>query len=172
MPPLQKTRPEPMTIENAPLLEVADLCVELAGKAGPLRVVRNVGLSLQRGEALGIVGESGSGKSMTALALMGLLPSHATRTARQLRLGDRDLLGMSDLEYAHTICGRRIAMVFQDPMSSLNPVYTIGRQMTEMMMLHDRAVAAADARSRALLLLEKVRVPAAATRLAQYPHQL
>ena len=156
---------------NAPLLEVAGLGVQLKVAQGTLRAVHDVSFTLQRGEALGIVGESGSGKSMTALALMGLLPHNASRRADALRLGSHDLLRMADAQIAQEVSGHRMAMIFQEPMTSLNPVYTIGRQLTETMLLHGTANQA-EAVERAVFLLDKVGIPAAASRLGQYPHQL
>ncbi len=156
---------------SAPLLEVAGLGVQIRVAQGTLRAVHDVSLTLQRGEALGIVGESGSGKSMTALALMGLLPRNASRNATTLRLGSHDLLRMPDAQIAQEVSGHRMAMIFQEPMTSLNPVYTIGRQLTETMLLHGTAGQAA-AVDRAVFLLDKVGIPAAASRLGQYPHQL
>ena len=132
--------------------------------------MRGVSFCVERGETLCIVGESGCGKSMTALAVMGLLPRRARRSASRLALDGIDLLGaspaaMSDLR------GNRMAMIFQEPMTSLNPAYTVGNQMEEMLLRH-RKVARGEARERAMVLLEKVGITAAASRLAQYPHQL
>ena len=122
------------------LLSVEDLSVRIPLAKGTLHPVRNVSLSLNRGEALGLVGESGSGKSMTALAIMGLLPRTAERSAKALRLDNRDLLTMPDRDLAATVRGDRVAMILQEPMTSLNPVYTIGRQLTETMMLHRKEI--------------------------------
>ena len=154
-----------------PLLEARDLRVDIDTAAGTLHAVRGLDLVLARGEALGIVGESGSGKSMTALALMGLLPARARRSAAALRLDGADLLAMPDRELAARVSGKAMAMVFQEPMTSLNPVYTIGRQLTEM-------VPGACGRSRAeiveraLFLLDRVGIPAPRERLGRYPHEL
>src|SRR5438067_11942460 len=98
-----------------------------------LHAVRDVSFSLEHGKTLGIVGESGCGKTLTALALLGLLPQRARRSASAIRLGDHDLLAMPERDLAAQIRGRRIAMIFQDPMTSPNPVYTIGRQLAETM---------------------------------------
>ena len=152
-------------------LHVEGLHVDIALPHGTLHAVRNLDLSLRRGEALGIVGESGCGKSMTALALMGLLPANAQRRASVMQVGGRDLLALSEAQIAREVAGRRMAMVFQEPMNSLNPVYTIGRQLTETMTLHGGTTQAA-ASERALFLLDKVGLPAAKSRLHQYPHQL
>lgn len=156
---------------DRPLLQIENLSVEIPLANGTLQAVRDVSFSLNKGEVLGIVGESGSGKSMSALALMGLLPPKAIRTAKVMRLGRHDLLAMDDAEIASKVVGTRISMIFQEPMTSLNPVYTIGRQLTETMLLH-RCASKAEATERALYLLDKVGLPAAASRLGQYPHQL
>jgi peptide/nickel transport system ATP-binding protein len=153
-----------------PLLEVNDLQVEIPVAEGTLHPVRGVSFSLEPGETLGIVGESGCGKSLTALALMGLLPGSARRSAGALRFGADDLQAFSEVEMARKIRGDRMAMIFQEPMTCLNPVYTIGRQLTEAMLLH-RKVSRAEATARAVSLLERVGIPAAASRLGQYPHQ-
>ncbi len=145
--------------------------VDIDTAAGTLHAVRGVDFALGRGEALGIVGESGSGKSMTALALMGLLPARARRSAAVLRLGGADLLAMPDRELAARVAGKAMAMVFQEPMTSLNPVYTIGRQLAEMVPA-GAGRSRAGARERALFLLDKVGIPSARERMGQYPHQL
>ncbi len=152
------------------LLQIDGLDVTLPTPGGPLHAVRGMSLELARGEALGIVGESGSGKSMTALALMRLLPPGARLRARAMRYQGEDLATLPDARFAASVAGRRIAMIFQEPMTSLNPVYTIGRQMTEL-MIRDGA-SAAQARERALYLLDRVKVPDPAQRLRSYPHQL
>jgi len=154
-----------------PLLEVDRLQVEIPVAEGILHPVRGVSFALKRGETLGIVGESGCGKSLTALALMGLLPARARRSAAALRFGTDDLLDLTEVDMARKIRGNRIAMIFQEPMTCLNPVYTIGRQLTEALLLHRNATPA-EARARAISLLDRVGIPAAASRLKQYPHQL
>ena len=154
-----------------PLLEVDNLHIEIPAAEGTLHPVRGVSFALDRGETLGIVGESGCGKSLTALALMALLPANARRNAGALRFGKDDLLALTEVEMARRIRGNRIAMIFQEPMTCLNPVYTIGRQLMEAMLLH-RKVSRAEARARAISLLERVGIPAAGSRLKQYPHQL
>ena len=156
---------------RAPLLEASNLRVDIDTASGVLHAVRGVDLALARGEALGIVGESGSGKSMTALALMGLLPARARRSAAALRLEGADLLAMPDRELAARVSGKAMAMVFQEPMTSLNPVYTIGRQLTEMVPAA-AGRSPAEVRDRALFLLDKVGIAAARERMGQYPHQL
>jgi len=161
-----------MDVSNDALLSVRGLSVALTTPSGDIvRPVRQVDFELGRGEALGIVGESGSGKSMAMLALMGLLPRSARREARRVSLGETDLLSLPDAQFARQVAGKRIGMIFQEPMTSLNPVYSIGRQLTETMTLHGQADART-ARRRALELLERVGVPEPDVRMAQYPHQL
>ncbi|CAM4280175.1 dipeptide ABC transporter ATP-binding protein [Bordetella muralis] len=152
------------------LLQIEGLNVALPTSGGPLHAVRGMSLALERGEALGIVGESGSGKSMTALALMRLLPDGAELSARAIRYQGEDLGALSDAGFAAQIAGRRIAMIFQEPMTSLNPVYTIERQMTELMIRDGSSPR--QARERALYLLDRVKVPDPVQRLRSYPHQL
>ncbi len=153
----------------APLLEVSDLRVRLHTARGPAEAVRGLSFSLERGRTLGVVGESGCGKSVTALALMGLLPESAT-VSGSVRFAGRELLGLPDAELCR-LRGDRIAMVFQEPMSSLNPLHTVGRQVAEPLRLHRRLDAAA-ARAEAMRLLERVGLPDARRRADAYPHQL
>ena len=153
----------------APLLEVRDLRVRLRTARGPAQAVRGLSFSLERGRTLGVVGESGCGKSVTALALMGLLPESAT-VSGSVRFAGRELLGLPDAELCR-LRGDRIAMVFQEPMSALNPLHTVGRQVAEPLRLHRRLDAAA-ARAEAVRLLERVGLPDARRRADAYPHQL
>jgi peptide/nickel transport system ATP-binding protein len=152
------------------LLEVEDLVVDFPLSGGTLHAVSGVSFSLERGETLAIVGESGSGKSITSLALMNLLPKRAVRRASRLVFDSVDLANAPDARM-RALRGNRLAMIFQEPMTSLNPSYTIGNQLTEALRCH-RSVPAGAARDRAVQLLEKVGVPGAARRLGQYPHQL
>ena len=154
----------------APILEVEGLSVAIPVPAGTLRPVQEVGFRVTRGHTLAIVGESGCGKSLTSLALMNLLPPRAERTAGRLALDGQDLLGLSEREMAD-IRGNRMSMIFQEPMTSLNPAYTVGDQLVEAVRRHRRTSAAA-ARDRAVRLLEKVGMTGAEGRLRQYPHQL
>ena len=150
------------------VLSVSNLTVCFAG--APANVVDGVSFSVQRGKTLAIVGESGCGKSVTSMALMGLLPDTAKIAARTSTLLDEALLGMPD-ERLLDVRGNRMAMIFQEPMTSLNPVFTIGEQIAESVIRH-QGLSARDARQRALQMLEKVRVPDAAQRLDAYPHEL
>lgn len=152
------------------LLQVNNLNIQLPTPTGWLPVVRGINLSLKKGEALGIVGESGSGKSMTAVALMRLLPKGALVNADHMAYQGMDLLHMPEANFAQSVAGRGIAMIFQEPMTSLNPVYTIERQMTEGLILD--GTPANIARERALYLLDRVRLPDPIQRLSSYPHQL
>jgi peptide/nickel transport system ATP-binding protein len=152
------------------LLEVDNLRVDFALSDGVLHAVRGVSFSLERGETLAIVGESGSGKSMTSLALMNLLPKRAVRHADRLVFDGVDLAAAPEPRM-RALRGNRLAMIFQEPMTSLNPSYTIGNQLTEALRTH-RSTSSEDARDRAVHLLEKVGIPSAAQRLSQYPHQL
>jgi peptide/nickel transport system ATP-binding protein len=152
------------------VLSVDGLNVDIATPRGTLHAVRDVSFHVERGETLCLVGESGCGKSMTAFALMGLLPRMAKRTVRALRLEGEDLARASTARLSH-LRGNRMAIIFQEPMTALNPAYTIGDQLAEVYRRHQRATRQA-ARERAIELLDKVGITAAAERLAQYPHQL
>ena len=152
------------------LLEVSALNVEIPLTAGVLHAVREVSFQVQRGETLCLVGESGCGKSLTALGVMDLLPPRSLRRAERLALEGQDLQPLKGRRMAD-LRGRRMAMIFQEPMTSLNPCYTIGNQLEETLRRH-RPVSRQEARERAVFLLEKVGITAAASRLRQYPHQL
>lgn len=153
-----------------PLLEVDELRVSIPLLTGTLEAVRGVGFTLNRGETLCLVGESGCGKSMTALALMGLLPQRAQRDANKLSFAGIDLLELRRREL-EKLRGDRISMIFQEPMTSLNPAFTIGDQLIDVMRQH-RRISVRAARERAVHLLERVGITAAGSRLQQYPHHL
>ncbi len=153
-----------------PVLEVEALEVEIPLSDGLLRPVRGVSFHVERGEVLGIVGESGCGKSLTSLALMGLLPPGARRRAKSLRLDGTELSGLSERRMAD-VRGNRMSMIFQEPMTSLNPLLTIGEQLSEVFVRHAHG-GRAEAKTRALELLGKVGIAQPETRLGQYPHQL
>lgn len=152
------------------VLVVEDLSVTLNTPNGPLNAVHDVSFLLRRGESMGIVGESGSGKSMTALALMNLLPRSATRQAKQLRLLAHDLSTMDDSQFAAQLAGQKIGMIFQEPMTSLNPVYSIGRQLTEG-VVQSGLMTKTQATQAALELMYRVGLPDPKARFSQYPHQ-
>ena len=151
-----------------PLLEVTDLHVQLPTRRGWAPVLRGISFTLERGDTLGLIGESGSGKSMVALALMGLLPDGA-RTSGSIRLNGQELLGLPDAPLCH-IRGQRIGMVFQEPMTALNPLHRIGHQVAEPLRLH-QGLSARAAQQAALALLERVGIRDAAQRMGAYPHQ-
>ena len=151
-----------------PLLEVDNLHIGLQTQRGPAQAVRGVSFSLERGQTLGIVGESGCGKSITVMSLMGLLPATAKVTG-SIRLDGQELIGQPESAMCR-IRGNRIGMIFQEPMTALNPVHTIARQVGEPLRLH-RGLTAKQARAEALNLLQRVGIPDAASRLDAYPHQ-
>ncbi|HTZ76905.1 MAG TPA: oligopeptide/dipeptide ABC transporter ATP-binding protein [Stellaceae bacterium] len=153
-----------------PLLEIENLSVEFPGVAGRLKAVDRVSLGVEEGEVLGIVGESGSGKSVTMLAMMGLVAYPGEVKADRLRFAGRDLMGLSPRE-RRAITGKDVAMVFQEPTSSLNPCFTVGFQLGETLRLHERLDRRAR-RRRAIELLEQVGIPAPESRLDAFPHQL
>jgi peptide/nickel transport system ATP-binding protein len=154
-----------------PVLQVERLALEVRVGDGFHPLVRELSFDVHAGETLAIVGESGCGKSLTALALMGLLPPRAVRAASgRILFGGRDLLQMPERELCD-LRGNRMAMIFQEPMSSLNPVLTVGWQVAETVRVH-RGVSQAEAWRAAVEALERVRLPDAARRAHQYPHQL
>jgi len=154
----------------ASLLEVDGLVTTFSTPGGSLRAVDGVSLRVGRGETVCIAGESGCGKSVTALSLMGLLPDAATVTAGAIRVGGVDVLGLPP-ERRRALCGRTLAMVFQEPMTALNPVQTIGRQIAEVFAIH-RTAGRREARAKALALLREVQIPDAQRRYDEYPHQM
>ncbi|TFC61884.1 dipeptide ABC transporter ATP-binding protein [Cryobacterium sp. TMT2-15-1] len=155
---------------DAPLLEVTDLSVTFPQRGGPsVQAVRGISYQVHRGEFLGIVGESGSGKSVSSLALMGLLPSSAQVTG-SITFGGRSLLEMNDRQLSR-IRGQEISMIFQDPLSALTPVYTVGDQIAEALLLHDAALSKRAAAARAIELLQIVGIPAPERRVRAFPHE-
>ncbi len=151
------------------LLEVDDLRTYFKTRAGEVHAVDGVSFSVERGKTLGIVGESGCGKSVTALSIMGLLPPSGRIVSGSIRFEGRELTTMSQREL-EDIRGRQIAMIFQDPMTSLNPTLTIGTQIMETMQRH-LDFSRDEARKRAIELLEEVHIPNARQRLDDYPHR-
>ena len=150
------------------ILEVDDLAVTFRSEAGDVAAVRGVSYQVRAGEVLGIVGESGSGKSVSSLAVMGLLPANA-RVTGSVRFRDRDLVGLSDRELSE-IRGRGISMIFQDPLSALTPVYTVGDQIAEAVLAHNDVTRQA-AHARAVELLTLAGIPHAARRASAFPHE-
>lgn len=151
-----------------PLLEVTGLNLFLRSSQGAVQALRHLSFKLERGHALGIIGESGSGKSLTAQTLMGLQPDNASVTG-SIRWEGRELLGQSERDW-QAMRGNRIAMVFQEPMTALNPVHPIGRQVAEPLRLHQR-LGHQQALRAATALLERVGIPDAPRRMHDYPHQ-
>jgi oligopeptide/dipeptide ABC transporter ATP-binding protein len=152
-----------------PVLEVANLSIRFRGQA--IDLIDDVSFAIPRGKTLCLVGESGCGKSVTSLAIMGLLPKRAA-IVRQgaVRFNGRDLLGLPE-EAIEDLRGNSMAMIFQEPMTSLNPAFTVGHQVAEAVRRH-KGCSAAEARDRALEMFRKVRMPAAEKRLDDYPHQM
>jgi oligopeptide/dipeptide ABC transporter ATP-binding protein len=154
----------------APLLDVEDLHVSFATEEGVVRAVDGVSFSVDPGEIVAIVGESGSGKSVTVMTLMGLTRGPNARFEGHATFEGRDLVSASDAEL-QKVRGAGIAMVFQDPMSSLDPVYRVGTQIVEQIRVHDDGVSKAEALDRAVELMERVGIPRARDRLRSYPHE-
>ncbi len=155
---------------SEPILEVNDLAVEFKTQDGIVKAVNGISYSLNPGETIGIVGESGCGKSVGVMALLRLIPQPPGKIVRgSALLFGRDLLKMADAEI-RSVRGRQISMIFQDPMTSLNPVLRVERQMTEALELH-LGMKPAEAKGRALEMLKMVRIPSAETRMREYPYQ-
>jgi oligopeptide/dipeptide ABC transporter ATP-binding protein len=154
----------------APLLAVSDLRIAFATEGGLLQAVDGVSFELRQGEVLAIVGESGSGKSVTAQTLMGLTRSKNSLIEGSVKLDGEELTSASDAALRQ-LRGERIAMIFQDPMTSFNPVYRVGAQIVEAIRAHRRDVSKGDARARAVELLDSVGIPGAERRIEDYPHE-
>ncbi len=154
-----------------PVLSVRDLVVEFATERGAVRAVNGVSFDVFGGDTLGIVGESGCGKTVTSLALLGLVPSPPGRiVSGEIRLGEVDIVGLNDRQMRQ-IRGRDIAMIFQEPMTALNPVFTVGQQMSEVLRRH-RGLSKRQARTAAIEMLATVGIAAPENRVDEYPHQL
>jgi dipeptide transport system ATP-binding protein len=153
-----------------PLLEIRNLTVEFPTARGWFRAVEGVDLTINEGELVGVVGESGSGKSMSMLALMGLVPFPGKVTADLMTFDGRDMLKISPRE-RRKITGKDVAMIFQEPMTSLNPCFTVGFQIMEALKVHEGGTRA-ERRRRAIDLLDRVGIPAPDQRLSSFPHQL
>lgn len=153
------------------VLEVQNLSVDFDVKGKPVSILSNVNFNLKRGETLGIIGESGCGKSMTALALLRMIPSPPGRISNgRVLLNEEDLI-QADNKRINRIRGKEISMIFQEPMTSLNPVYTVGDQITETIRRHKK-ITKQDAKAEAIALLKTVQIPAPERRIEEYPHQL
>jgi peptide/nickel transport system ATP-binding protein len=155
---------------TTPLLDVSGLTTTFFTKQGPLRAVDGVSYSLNRGEILGIVGESGCGKSVSSYSLMGLVEHPGKVTAGKAHFDGVDLFTLAEND-RQKLRGSKMAMIFQEPMTALNPVLTIGRQMVEQLLTH-LPMSKSEARERAILGLKEVGIPAPDKRIDQYPHQL
>jgi dipeptide transport system ATP-binding protein len=153
------------------LLDIKNMRVEFGSTSAPFTAVDGLDLQVQAGEVVGIVGESGSGKSVTSLALMGLIDYPGRVTAERMAFDGRDLIKMSDKE-RRGMLGKDIAMIFQDPMTSLNPCFTVAYQLTETLRVHEGKASNAALRAKALALLKLVEIPDPERRLDAYPHQL
>jgi oligopeptide transport system ATP-binding protein len=158
-----------MSSDGRPLLAVDGLEVQFWTARGTIYAVNGISFDIRQGETLGIVGESGCGKSVTSLALLGILPRAGRAVAGTALFEGRDLLHLSDKELRH-VRGKDVAMIFQDPMTSLNPVLTIGKQIREALVTHFD-MDDADAKKRAVELLDEVGIPGAPSRVRDYPHQ-
>ena len=153
------------------LLEIRNLGVEFQVEGRLIEAVRNISFSINRGETVALVGESGSGKSVTALSVLQLLPyPHARHPHGSIQFDDVEMLGASKAQL-HQMRGDRISMIFQEPMTSLNPLHTIEKQINETLVLH-KGLTRRQARTRTLELLKMVRLPEAESRLNAWPHQL
>ncbi|WP_316149263.1 ABC transporter ATP-binding protein [Cupriavidus sp. BIC8F] len=160
----------PQSTPGAPMISVRDLHVTFSGGGKTIRAVNGVSLDVGPGEAVALIGESGSGKSVTLRALMRLHPPRGTRMAGQIRVDGADVMALDQRALAR-LRGGTMAMVFQEPLLALDPVYTVGQQIVECIRTHDK-VSAAEARERALQALESVRIPSPERRLAAYPHEM
>jgi len=156
--------------EGAPLLEVEDLRVEFAAPEGTVRAVDGVSFEIREGETLGLVGESGCGKSITALSLLRLIAPPGRISGGRIRYRGRDLLSVSEREI-RKVRGKEIALIFQEPVAALNPVFTVGSQISEAIRVHNR-VGRKEAMAEAVRLLRLVQIPDPQRRIHEYPHQM
>lgn len=155
---------------TAPFLSIRNLGVTFTGGTRPVRAVNDVSLDVAEGEAVALIGESGSGKSVTMRAVMRLNPEKRARLEGQITVGGRDVMAMGQSDLS-AFRGADAAMIFQEPLLALDPVYTLGDQITEAILRHE-SISRADARARALDLFERVRIPSAKSRLDTYPHEM
>ncbi len=155
---------------SAPLVDIRDLTVTFTRGARPVNAVNGVDLRIERGEVVALIGESGSGKSVTLRSLMRLHPPQATRIGGHMMVDGTDVMALGSRALAD-YRGARVAMIFQEPLTALDPVYTLGDQIVEAIRRHE-SISSADARKRALELFERVRIPSPERRLAAYPHEM
>lgn len=158
----------PVRKEGVPVLEISDLCVSFPSEDGIVRAVRGVNFSVESGEVIGIVGESGSGKSVTSMAVMGLLDDYA-QVSGSIKINGVEMLGRDD-NYMSNVRGKVISMVFQDPLSALTPVYTVGDQLVEALLVHNE-MSKEEAKTRAIEILGKVGIPNPDIRFRSFPHE-
>ena len=156
--------------DSEPMVRLHDLSVSFSGGRKPVHAVSGVSLEVQRGEVVALIGESGSGKSVTLRTLLRLHPERCTRIGGTVQVAGRDVLAMSQRELAD-FRGKVASMIFQEPLLALDPVYTVGAQITESIRQHER-VSASEARQRVLALFERVSIPSPERRLAAYPHEM
>ena len=154
----------------APILEVQDLQTSFLTSSGEVKAVRGVSFYVDKGESVGIVGESGSGKSVTSLSVMQLLAGTGKIIGGSIRLNGRELVGL-DVKEMRAIRGKEVAMIFQDPMTSLNPLIPVGEQVGEMLWSHDRSLSKADREARVIDMFRMVRIPEPEKRLKCFPHE-
>ena len=157
-------------VAQSPVLAVSHLTTSFRVDGQWTPVVRDISFEIAPRETLAIVGESGSGKSVTSLSIMRLLPTYSSRIEGSIRLGDTDILSLSDRDM-RSVRGRDVAMIFQEPMTSLNPIFTIGDQISEALLCHNKGMSYAGAKTEALKLMDKVRIPAGLSRYNEFPHQ-
>jgi peptide/nickel transport system ATP-binding protein len=168
--PVAETRPAPTARRNQrPVLEVKNLRVEFPTRRGTLVAVDDISFHIDEGEVLGVVGESGAGKSLTGTSVIGLLEPPGRIGGGEVML-DGERIDHLPYERMRRLRGKKIGMVFQDPLTSLNPLYTVGRQLTETILTHEE-IGQSNARQRAIDLLAEVGIPSPAQRIEQYPHQ-
>ncbi|MEX2099805.1 MAG: ABC transporter ATP-binding protein [Acidimicrobiia bacterium] len=159
-----------MSVEKAPILDVEHLALDVTTREGTTRLVDDISLTIGAGETVGLVGESGSGKSLTALAILRLLPSGITQSGGTIRFDGRDMQALSDREL-RALRGSEIAVIFQDPQNSLNPAYTVGNQLVESIRVKNKGVSKREAQRTSVELLDRVGIDRAEERLRQYPYE-
>ena len=157
-----------MSSEN--ILEIRDLHTSFFTDKGVVRAVNGVDLTIPHGKIVGLVGESGCGKSMTARSVMGLLRYPGRIESGSIRLGDRELVGLSEKEL-RSICGEDVSMIFQEPLTSLNPVLRAGHQVQEALLVHKKASSKEEAKKKTIEMFEKVGIPEPERRFSSYPHE-
>ena len=156
---------------NENVLTISNLCSYFFTERGEVPAVNDVSIAVPKGKIVGLVGESGCGKSMTAKSVMGLLKYPGRVVSGSIRLGDREIAGLSDKEL-RTVCGKDISMIFQEPMTSLNPVLKVGRQVREALLTHDKSLGKDAAKQQVIEMFERVGIPEAEKRYNCYPHEL